>query len=244
MNTHLHSAVELAQEVSEKTGSSKRVSVAVCPPFVCLEAVSRICRESDLILGAQDVHAEEEGAYTGETSVHMLLSVDCSYVILGHSERRQYNGETDASVRKKVQTAVRAGLDPIICVGEVLAERKAGREEEVVGTQVRAAVKHAASAAHFVIAYEPVWAIGTGETATPDQAQAMHAYIRTVLAEELGSSIADRTLILYGGSMKPGNARDLLQQPDVDGGLIGGASLDSDSFAAIVRAAEEVAESQ
>ena len=240
MNTDLAAATQLAQDVVAAVGDPGTVQVAVCPPFISLDAVFGALRGSAVRLGAQNMHAADSGAYTGEVAAAMLRSVGCDYVILGHSERRQYFGETDAGVHAKVEQALANGLIPIVCVGEMLDERKAGRERDVVRTQIAGALDGVSvdDPARLVIAYEPVWAIGTGETATPEQAQAMHAYIRSLLDEQFGEAFARDIHILYGGSMKPANAADLLKQTDVDGGLIGGAALKADSFAAIVQAAQ------
>lgn len=239
MNTTLDTARTLANEVVAAVGDPGAVQVAMCPPFVSLDAVFNTLRGSSVKLGAQNMHDVDGGAYTGEIAASMLRSVGCDYVILGHSERRQYFGETDAGVNRKVQQALKHGLIPIVCVGEVLDERRAGKEQAVVKTQVEKALQDVtlADAAQLVIAYEPVWAIGTGETATPEQAQEMHAFIRSLLTAQYGAMAAD-IHILYGGSMKPGNAADLLSQTDVDGGLIGGASLKAPDFAAIVTAGQ------
>jgi triosephosphate isomerase len=205
------------------------VETLVCVPFVSL--ASALVRAGNASIGAQNLHFENDGAYTGEISGSMLAKMGVGYVIVGHSERRQYFGETDAIVAKKVRKALESGLTPVLCVGEVLEERKKGIHFDVVKTQTLAALDglSAADVAKVVIAYEPVWAIGTGETASPEQAQEMHKFIRSLL-------IAD-TKILYGGSMKPDNAGELLSQPDVDGGLIGGASLKADSLMSVVQTA-------
>ena len=240
MNTDAAGAVHLAEAVCRAVGNAvSDVGVAVCPPFVHLAGVGAVLQGTSVKLGAQNMHPKASGAYTGEISGEMLTSVGCHYVILGHSERREYFGETDSLVNTKVHRALSAGLVPIICVGEVLAERKAGREREIVRQQVQGALSGIERADALVIAYEPVWAIGTGETATPEQAQAMHACIRTLLDEQFGGTAADAIEILYGGSMKPANALGLLSQKDVDGGLIGGASLNGESFGAIVQAARK-----
>ncbi len=240
MHTVPDAAVELARDVARRVRShADSVAVAVCPPSISLAAVGEVVRNTPVRLGAQTMHEAEQGAYTGEVSAPMLGAVGCHYVILGHSERRQLFGEIDAGVNRKTLAALAHGLVPIVCVGETLNERKAGEEETVVGRQIDAALDgvHLDSAAHLVVAYEPVWAIGTGETASPEQAQAMHRFIR----DRLVSFGAPREVeILYGGSVKPGNAADLFAQPDIDGGLIGGASLDAESFAAIVEAASKV----
>ena len=242
MHLDVAGAEALASAVVEKAKGSGRVKVAVCPPFVHLRAVSRLLKGSRVRLGAQNMYYAAQGAFTGEVSAGMLLSVGCHYVILGHSERRQYFEETDAEVSQKVIRALSVGLVPIICVGETLSEREDGRAREVVAAQVKfalAEVRPATSNA-VVIAYEPVWAIGTGRTATPDIAQQMHALIRSLLASQFGQKLAAGIHILYGGSMKPGNAQELLSQPDVDGGLIGGASLKADAFGGIITAAQSV----
>ena len=240
MNTDASSAHTLISGVVEAVGATS-IDVAVCPPFVNLSAVKAVIdgAGSSVALGAQNMHAADSGAYTGEISAGMLNAVGCKYVILGHSERRQYFGETDAGVNEKVVKALAAGLVPIVCVGESLEEREAGKEEDVVRTQVNGALAgiEITAADQLVLAYEPVWAIGTGKTASPEQAQDIHAFIRTLLAAQFGDMSAN-IAILYGGSMKPGNAAELVSKPDVNGGLIGGASLKPDDFAAIVRAGE------
>jgi triosephosphate isomerase len=242
MNTDLNSATSLARAVAERVSPGLKTRVAVCPPFVALDRVGRTLADAGarVKLGAQDMHFEEDGAYTGAISAAMLLSTGCSYVILGHSERRQFFGETDEGVNKKTRKALAAGLVPIVCIGETLAEREAGKEEAVVGEQVRIGLEGVAidRADRLVLAYEPVWAIGTGRTASPEQAQDMHAFIRRRLVAQFGEEIGRGIHLLYGGSMKPSNAGELLQQRDVDGGLIGGASLKADDFLGIVAAAE------
>lgn len=210
----------------------------VCPPFVYLYETSRQLRDSAVLLGAQDVCAEAQGAYTGEVSASMLKDVGCTYVIVGHSERRALYCEDDQLVARKFAAAQSKGLIPILCVGEQLADREAGRTHEVVSRQLDAVLQlcGADSFANAVIAYEPVWAIGTGRNATPDQAQDVHAFIRRRIAEQ-NAKIAAGVRILYGGSVKAGNAAELFAMPDVDGGLIGGASLKAEEFLAIVAAA-------
>ncbi len=239
MHTVLDTATELASEIVRQVGNVQEIQVAVCPPFVSLEAVSAVLKGSRVHLGAQNMFYEDEGAYTGEISAPMLLSVGCTYVIVGHSERRQYFCETDESVNRKVARALRHRLIPIVCVGETLEQRERGEALPVVQRQVYHAFQGVEPEApdRLVVAYEPVWAIGTGHTATPEQAQEMHAAIRSWLSELWGESMAREVPILYGGSVKPGNAADLFVQPDIDGGLIGGASLKAESFAAIVEAA-------
>ena len=239
MNTDLEAARSLAREVAEQVGDPGDVQVAACPPFISLSAVAEVLEGTSVRLGGQNLHEAESGAYTGEVSAAMLRSVGCYYVIIGHSERRQYFGETDEGVNRKVKQAQAHGLVPIVCVGETLDEREAGREEAVVRRQVETGLNDVAlgSPDALVIAYEPVWAIGTGRTASPDQAQAMHAFIRGLLRERYDEATASGIQILYGGSVKPGNAAELFANADVDGGLIGGASLKAGDFAAIVEAA-------
>lgn len=210
--------------------------VAVCAPFVFLGDAAATLAASDLRWGAQDVSAHEQGAYTGEVSAGMLRELGCRYALVGHSERRAYHAESDELVAAKAAAALGKGVTPIVCVGETLAEREAGQTEAVVKRQLAAVVhKLAHCAAEMVVAYEPVWAIGTGRTATPEQAQAVHAVLRAQLQAATGH--AERMTILYGGSVKPDNAATLFAQPDIDGGLIGGASLKAADFVAICRAA-------
>jgi triosephosphate isomerase len=211
-------------------------NVAVCAPAPYLAQLQVLLANSEISLGAQDVSAHESGAYTGEVSVAMLKEFGVRYAIVGHSERRQYHGETDAAVAAKAQRALAGGITPIVCVGETLAEREAGKTEEVVKRQL-AAVIHANGhcISEIVVAYEPVWAIGTGKTASPEQAQQVHAVLRAQL--RAASDHADRIAILYGGSMNAANAAQLLAQPDIDGGLIGGASLKAPDFLTIIAAA-------
>ena len=216
-----------------------RDEIAVCPPFVDLPAAIGSAKDSKISIGAQDMYWEKEGAFTGEISAGMLLAVGCTHVIIGHSERRQYFGETDDTVNLKLKAALEAGLIPIVCVGEVLEEREAGLTEDVLRRQCLRAF-HAISgkkAAKLVVAYEPVWAIGTGKTATPQLATEAHSLIRSEAAKAFGETLADNLRILYGGSVKPDNAAELLAQPDVDGALVGGASLDVDSFVSICQTA-------
>lgn len=243
MHTERARAVELAAEVAAATVEAREaVAVALCPPFVSLDAVGYVLRETHVRLGAQNLHAEDEGAFTGEVSAPMLAAVGCHYVIVGHSERRQLFGETDEGVNRKVHAAMRHGLVPIVCVGETLEERERGEEEAVVARQLAEGLAGVAleEPGALVVAYEPVWAIGTGRTASPEQAQAMHLAIRAHLAEALGGA-GREVKLLYGGSVKPENAAELFAQPDIDGGLIGGASLKAEAFAAIVEAAAGVA---
>lgn len=223
------------------TGLDSEISaqIVICPPFVYLQQSMQMLQSSIVELGAQNVCAEDKGAFTGEISAPMLHDVGCHYVIVGHSERRNLYHETDELVARKFEAATRAGLVPILCIGESLTEREEGITEAVVGRQLNAVISQvgASEVSRAVIAYEPVWAIGTGLTASPEQAQAVHAYIRNQLHTAGGS--ADETRLLYGGSVKPENAADLFAMPDIDGGLIGGASLDADSFLAICQAAQQ-----
>jgi triosephosphate isomerase len=214
------------------------VEIVVCPPFTGLDAAAKALAGSKIGLGAQNMHFEALGAFTGEIAANMLLELGVRYVILGHSERRALFGETDDIVNRKAKAALAAGLTPIVCVGETLAEREADKTEKVVTTQVRDSLAGlGADLRKIVIAYEPVWAIGTGKTASPAQAQEVHALIRRVLATISDGQTATSIRIQYGGSMKPENARELMSQPDIDGGLIGGAALKADAFVAIVRGA-------
>jgi triosephosphate isomerase len=225
------------QHLKRDLADVKAMDIVVCPPFTALKAVSEAIENSNLRLGAQDMHWEKEGAFTGEISAAMLRDVFCQYVIIGHSERRQYFGETDESVNKKVKSAHAAQLKPIMCVGETLAQRDAGQVEAVVTSQVKKGLAGLTSAQMLdtILAYEPVWAIGTGRNATPEQAQEVHALIRRALAEMFEAGVAAKVRIQYGGSVKPANAASLLAQPDIDGALVGGVSLDARGFAEIVR---------
>ena len=215
--------------------------VALCVPAVCISAAVRAMRETRVGIGAENCNANASGAYTGEIAANMLVDAGCKYVILGHSERRSYYGETDEILVKKVQRALENNLDVIFCVGEVLAEREAGKHFEVVKSQLVNGLFNlsADQFTHIVVAYEPVWAIGTGKTATSAQAGEMHAFIRKTIADKYGKEVADNTSILYGGSCNPKNADELFSQADVDGGLIGGASLKADDFMAIITARQK-----
>jgi triosephosphate isomerase len=237
MFTTMSSARSLATAVVKGVGREDRVTVAVCPPFPYLSAVADIVRGSPVALGAQNLYPEKEGAFTGEVSPTMLLDVGCRYVILGHSERRHKLGENDAFINRKVHAALAAGLEVILCVGETLAEREANQTEAVLQTQLSGGLAgvSAPQLGRLVIAYEPVWAIGTGRNATPEQAQAAHVFIRARAATVFGKDAAEKLVIQYGGSAKPDNVASLLGQADVDGALVGGASLQADQFLAIVR---------
>ena len=231
-------AVELVKALLGGLDASlvKDREVLVCPPYTALYAVRPLLVGTAISLGAQDVHPEPQGAYTSAIAPGMLVDVGCSAVIIGHSERRQYFGETDASVNKKLGAALGVGLRPIVCVGELKAERDAGQAEAVVGGQLAGGLAglSAEQMLKLVIAYEPVWAIGTGDTATPADAQAMHAFIRSRLQAQFGAEVAEAVRIQYGGSVKPDNVDELMAQPDIDGALVGGAALKADSFLRIV----------
>ncbi len=241
MNTDSHTSVKLAQDVvsMSRDVAGSAVDVAVCPPFVYLQQGAKALSSSRVALGAQDVYFEQKGAFTGEISAGMLKDAGCTYVICGHSERRHVIGEGDELVNKKVHAAILGGLLPILCVGELLEERKANKTTEVVTRQMKKGLAGLSpeKMSAVTIAYEPVWAIGTGLTATPQQAQEVHALIRKLLAEVFGRKIAGEIRIQYGGSVKPDNAGELMAEEDVDGLLVGGASLKADDFTAIVKAA-------
>jgi triosephosphate isomerase len=213
--------------------------VVVCPPFTTIGAVVEAVKGTAIKVGAQNIHWAANGAFTGEISADMLKSAGVEYVIIGHSERRQYFGETDATVNSRLKAAIAAGLKPIVCIGELLEEREGGLTEKVLTTQIRGGFDGITGEemAEVVVAYEPVWAIGTGKTATPDIAQETHAHIRKELAAMFGDEVAAKVRIQYGGSMKADNARELVAQADIDGGLIGGAALKADSFVALINKA-------
>ena len=238
MHRTVAEATALARELAAGLAGEARVQVAVAPPFTALAAVGAALRGTGIELAAQDVHWEAQGAFTGEVSAPMLAEVGCQHAIVGHSERRQLFGETDESVRKKVVALLGVVILPIVCVGETLAEREAGRTLEVVGRQVQNALQGlpAQDVARLTLAYEPVWAIGTGKTATPAQAQEVHGAIRALLRDLAGEAAA-RVRIQYGGSVKPDNAAELMALPDVDGALVGGAALKADDFIQIIRGA-------
>ncbi|GGB68639.1 triosephosphate isomerase [Flavobacterium suaedae] len=238
MNNDSKETKALLDELLAKTPKDTTAKVVVAPTFVNLQAAVAQTADSNIIVAAQNMHQAENGAYTGEVSVGMLKSIDVNTVILGHSERRAYFGETNALLAEKVNTALKHNLTIIFCFGEELADRQSNNHFSIVETQLREALFHIEESqwANIVLAYEPVWAIGTGETASPEQAQEMHAFIRTLLRDNINSNVADATSILYGGSVKPANAKEIFSNPDVDGGLIGGASLKADDFLAIVNA--------
>ncbi len=230
-------AIALVSELSDLAVDVNGTEIVVCPPFTVLDAVTDVLQGSDIAVGAQNMYWQAEGAFTGEISPAMLRDIGCKYVILGHSERRQYFGETDGSVNKKITAAIAHGLTPIVCVGETLEQREAGTTEQIVRQQTEGALDGLAAneASGLVIAYEPVWAIGTGKTASTDDAQQVCGFIRRVVAEIFDRDVADKVRIQYGGSVKPDNISALMAQPDIDGALVGGASLEAKSFAGIVR---------
>jgi triosephosphate isomerase len=239
MNKTFAEAAELAREIVLAVANRPDVDVVICPPFTAIESVAKVVEGSAIKLGAQNMHHEVSGAFTGEISAPMLRAFFATHVILGHSERRTLFGETDGFINKKVLAALKNQLRPILCVGETLVEREAGSTLKVVQTQVEACLEGVSKelATNVIIAYEPVWAIGTGKNATADQAQEVHAFIRGLLTKIFGAQPAGRIRILYGGSMKPANAPELLAQNDIDGGLIGGASLEVRSFLELINAA-------
>lgn len=231
-------AVALASGVAKYAADQDKADVAVCPPFVYLSDVIKAVGSKPVAVGSQDVYWEEEGAFTGEIAPSMLLDIGCRYAIIGHSERRTYFHETDETVNRKMKAALAAGLSPIVCLGETLQQRESGSTEKVVGAQLRKGLAglKADQLGGFTLAYEPIWAIGTGKTATPDQAEEVHALLRKILEDEFGVTADHGLRILYGGSVKPENAAEIFAQPNIDGGLIGGASLKKDAFAAIIAA--------
>ena len=239
MNKTLREAMDLAKALRVKLINVNKVDIVLCPTAPNLMAVSEIIKDTNIELGAQNMHWEKSGAFTGEVSSAMLKSVGCSYVILGHSERRQFFGETDEGVNRKINSALSDGLTPIVCVGESLEQRQNGVTEEIVGQQVRGCLADLSEGevTSLVLAYEPIWAIGTGINATPEQAEEVHSFIRKLLTELYNSSVAESIRIQYGGSVKPDNATILLSQSNIDGALVGGASLSADSFADIVKSA-------
>jgi len=237
MNMTATQARELASKLVPLVSSIKDRDIVLGPPFTSLSAVAETIKGSNIGLSAQNLHWEDKGAFTGEISAEMLLDLGCRYVIIGHSERRQYFGETDETVNRKAKQALRKGLLPILCVGETLAEREAGKLNDIIGRQVTGGLKDisADDMKNVVIAYEPVWAIGTGKTATPEQANEVHALIRQKVKALYSADIAEGLRIQYGGSVTPENISTLMAMPDIDGALVGGASLKPESFAALVK---------
>jgi triosephosphate isomerase len=230
-------AARTAQDLVARLGDLSEVEVMIAPAYPALDAVSRVVKDSPIKLGAQNLFWADEGAYTGEVAGGMLVDLGCRYVLIGHSERRQYFGETDDTVRRRIEAALRHGLAPVMCIGETEAQRDAGQTFSVLDKQIANGLKDQLSSRleALVVAYEPVWAIGTGKTATADQAQEAHRFIRGKLAELFGEDMAQRTRIVYGGSVKPANIAELMAMADIDGALVGGASLEAETFANIVR---------
>ncbi len=237
MNTVIEEAKALVQDLKARVSDGANVEIVVCPPFISLTTVRDVIEGSNIALGAQNLYWENSGAFTGKISAPMLTSAGCTYVIIGHSERRAYFHETDETVNKKIFAALAEGLKSIVCVGETLEERESEKTFDVIKRQVNNGLTNLSSEQmkSIVIAYEPVWAIGTGKTATPDQAQEVHAFIRKLLAEMFGQATSDATRIQYGGSVKPENISTLMARPDIDGALVGGASLKADSFEKIIK---------
>lgn len=241
MHMNLSETIQLISEIKKKVEDlDTNCGVIICPPFTSLDAAAAMIKDSRIKLGAQNMHYENKGAFTGEVSADMLMSVGCEFVILGHSERRTIFKESDELINKKIHAAISAGLTPIFCIGETLDERKKGITFDVVKRQMNIGLENVSSenAERMIIAYEPVWAIGTGKTASPQQAEEVHAYLRNLLTEIYDSNTANEITIQYGGSVKPDNANELFSQQNIDGGLIGGACLKADSFVDIISAAE------
>ena len=236
MNLNKQQAVELAAALADAIGDATDIDVAICPSFGYIDAVSTALGDSAVQLGAQNLYPADSGAYTGEISAPMLKDLGCTVAIVGHSERREIFRESDQFVNEKVKAGLAQGLHVILCVGETLEEREAGETNNIVGTEVVGSLADitAEQMAHITIAYEPIWAIGTGKVATPDQAEQVHAHIRSILEQQFGNAVAEATRIQYGGSVKPGNAGELLAQPNIDGALVGGAALDAESFLGII----------
>ncbi|NQT95870.1 MAG: triose-phosphate isomerase [Candidatus Omnitrophica bacterium] len=239
MHNTINEAVELVNGLNRNLADVDSVDIVVCPTYTALSDVNELLIDSNIALGAQDVYWEEKGAFTGEISPQMLKDVGASYCIIGHSERRKYFNETNETVNKKTKAALNAGLLPIVCVGESLEEREANRTFDVIKDHIEGSLQGLSkeNMANVTIAYEPVWAIGTGKNATPDQAQEVHKYIRGLLKDLFDEEVANNTRIQYGGSVKPDNIKDLISEEDVDGALVGGASLKVDSFTGIVKGA-------
>lgn len=237
MNNNAAESVELVSKLREMISGVKEVEVVVAPPYTALGSVAEVIKDSNISLSAQNMFWEEKGAFTGEISPSMLKDIGCQYTIIGHSERRQYFGETNETVNKRLKAALKASLIPIVCIGETLEEREAAKTLAVIEQQLKEGLNNLSSdeMEQVVIAYEPVWAIGTGKTATPQQAQEVHHFIREVIAQIFGGGVAEEIRILYGGSVKPDNIDQLMAQKDIDGALVGGASLQADSFARMVK---------
>ncbi|NOX96480.1 MAG: triose-phosphate isomerase [Nitrospirae bacterium] len=239
MNKTASQAEELAGALKDKLKNENKVDIIICPPFTSLEAACKVVKGSNIGLGAQNIYWEEEGAYTGEISAPMIKEIGCQSVIIGHSERRQFFGETNETVNRKVKAALKFDLTPLVCVGERLEEKEAGRTFSVVESHIKEGLTglKKEEILKIVVAYEPVWAIGTGKTATPQEANEVHSHIRRLLTGLYGEEVASRVRILYGGSVKPDNISGLMSETDIDGALVGGASLQADSFVGIVQGA-------
>ncbi|MGE5498390.1 MAG: triose-phosphate isomerase [Syntrophothermus sp.] len=239
MYNDIPATVSLISDLKKAINGSLGADVIICPPFTSLDTAKTLIKESEIKLGAQNMYFEENGAYTGEISAGMLIAAGCEYVILGHSERRTIFKESDELINKKIRKALASGLKPIFCVGETLEEREKGITENIISTQVTEGLKSvsAGEMKSVIVAYEPVWAIGTGKTATPEQAQEVHKFIRGLIEKLYNSETAANIIIQYGGSVKPENAATLLSQPDIDGALVGGACLKADSFSGIIKSA-------
>jgi len=237
MNKTTTEAIDLANGLKRELYKIDNIGIIICPPFTAIDEVAEVVYESNIGLGAQNMHWEDAGAFTGEVSAPMLKELGCGYVILGHSERRQYFHETNETVNRKLRSALKHGLTPIVCVGESLGERESGRTFDVIRDHVTNSLKglDKDEVKKVIVAYEPVWAIGTGKTATPDQAQEVHCFIRELLEKAYTREIAEEITIQYGGSVKPDNIKELVSQKDIDGALVGGASLDVKSFSEIVK---------
>jgi len=236
-------ARQLSESIKSKNSSIRKTQIVLCPPATALTTVAAVLDGSTIGLGAQNMHWENEGAFTGELSVGMVKSAGASYVIIGHSERRQYFGETDETVNKKLIQALKSNLNPIVCIGESLAQREQGVTMDIIDSQLKVGLQGVSTEQmkNVILAYEPVWAIGTGKTATPEQAQEVHQFIRAKLTALFDAATAEAVVIQYGGSVKPNNAAELLKQKDIDGALVGGACLEAESFTAIIEAAEALA---
>jgi len=233
---------QLAEAIKSKTTSIEKAQMIICPPSTALSTVSKVVKDSNIAVGAQNMYWERQGAFTGELSSEMIKSTGATYVIIGHSERRQYFHETDETVNKKVLYALQTNLSPIICIGESLGQREEGITKDIINDQLEGSLKDitAEQMIRIIVAYEPIWAIGTGKTATPDQAQDVHSFIRSKLQSMYDAATSNSVILQYGGSVKPSNAHELLQQNDIDGALVGGACLESESYSEIIKAAENL----
>ncbi|MCK5107715.1 MAG: triose-phosphate isomerase [Nanoarchaeota archaeon] len=242
MNKNNDEAAQFASELHNNISNISKIEIVLCPPFTAITSLYNTLKDSPAHIGAQNVHWEESGAYTAEISIEMLKNAGCKYVVIGHSERRQYFGETNKTVNKRINRTLITDLTPIVCIGETIKERKAGTMKNVVGSQIKEGLAGLTKkeVSRLVLAYEPVWAIGTGVTATPDQAEEAHGFIRGLISELFNSEVAENIQILYGGSVKPENIEELLTKENIDGGLIGGASLKVNSLIEMINIAEEL----